>query len=297
MALDRLECDRMFVAVVESGSFAAAARRMAVSSGQASKLVSRLEQELGVQLLKRTTRALALSEAGQAYFARIRLLLTERDALDDAMRDLASAPGGRLRLTAPLSFGQMRLLPFLLDFLRAYPDISLDVDLSDNLRHLVDDGFDLAVRVGNPADSSLVARKLCDVRVVLVAAPAYLDAEGTPLHPAELARHRCIIDSNFRDPNGWRFRSTESGAQALVPVSGSLRISNGEACLAAAEAGFGIALVPDFIAREAVERGSVRRLLPGWDDQALGVYAIYPPARHLAGKVRALVDYLAEALA
>ncbi|PZU47386.1 MAG: transcriptional regulator [Sphingomonas sp.] len=294
--MDRLDCDRMFVAVVETGSFAGAARRMGASSGQASKLVSALERELGVQLLKRTTRALAVTEVGQAYFERMKLLLDELESLDNSVRNLASAPGGRLRLTAPLSFGQLRLVPLLLEFMGAYPDIQLDVDLSDNLRQLVDDGFDLAIRVGNPADSSLIARKLCDVRVMPVAAPAYLEAHGVPQHPDELSGHSCIIDSNFRDPNSWRFRSAESGLPLTVAVSGTFRISNGEACLAAAEAGLGVALVPDFIAHDALQRGSVRRLLEGWDDRPFGVYAIYPPARHLARKVRALVDYLADAL-
>ena len=286
----------MFVAVVETGSFAGAARRMGVSSGQASKLVSALERELGVQLLKRTTRALAVTEVGQAYFERMKLLLDELESLDNSVRNLASAPGGRLRLTAPLSFGQLRLVPLLLEFMGAYPDIQLDVDLSDNLRQLVDDGFDLAIRVGNPADSSLIARKLCDVRVMPVAAPAYLARHGVLEHPDQLLQHTCIIDSNFRDPTSWRFRSAESGQTLTVAVSGTFRISNGEACLAAAEAGLGVALVPDFIAHDALQRGSVRRLLEGWDDRPFGVYAIYPPARHLARKVRALVDYLADAL-
>ncbi len=291
--MDRLDCDRMLIAVLDSGSFAGAARRLGVSPGQASKLVSKLEADLGVQLLKRTTRALSPTEVGQAYYERVRLLVEEFDALDASVRNASGAPAGRLRLTAPLSFGEIQLMPLLLAFAEAYPDIQLDVNLSDRLMNLVDEGFDMAVRVGKPSDSSLIARKLCDARVDVVAAPAYLARRGEPMRPEELAGHECIIDDNFRDPLNWRFRPLPPRSEVTVGVAGRLRFSNGEACLAAAEAGFGIARVPSFIADASLREGRVRRIMRDSDGTSLGIYALYPPARHLALKVRTLVDFLA----
>ncbi len=293
-ALDRLDCDRMFVAVLDTGSFAAAAKRLGTSSGQASKLVSRLEALIGVQLLKRTTRALAPTEVGQAYYERSKALLEEFDTLDAAVRNASGAPAGRLRLTAPLSFGTIQLTPVLLAFAEAFPQIQIDVNFSDRVTNLVEEGFDAAVRIGQPADSSLMARRLCPARIVLVAAPSYLDRHGTPQAPDELAGHDCIIDTNFRDPLNWRFRDPAGGAQVSVTVSGRLRFSNGEACLAAAERGLGIARLPSFIAGARIREGRVRPVLAAAEEPALGVYALYPPAKHLALKVRALVDFLAD---
>lgn len=286
--MDRLDCDRMFVAVLDFGSFAEAAKRLGTSSGQASKLVSKLESDLGVQLLKRTTRALSPTEVGQAYYDRLKGLIEEFDALDASVRNASGAPAGRLRVTAPLSFGTIQLTPRLLDFACAFPDIQLDVGFSDRMVNLVEEGFDMAVRVGKPADSSLISRKLCDARIVLVAAPAYIAARGKPTTPAELVNHECIIDTNFRDPFDW---SLGEGAPP-VPVTGRIRFSNGEACLAAAEAGLGIARIPSFIAGSSIREGRLVPLLPDMDDRSHAIHAVYPPARHLALKVRVLVDFL-----
>ncbi|MCT4494033.1 LysR substrate-binding domain-containing protein [Bosea minatitlanensis] len=235
--MDRLDCDRMFVAVLDTGSFATAARRLGVSSGQASKLVSKLETDLSVQLLKRTTRALSPTEVGQAYYERMKALLEEFDTLDASVRNASGAPAGRLRLTAPMSFGTLQLAPVLLDFARAFPDIQLDVGFSDRVVNLIDEGFDVAVRIGNPVDSSLIARKLYDARIVVVAASSYLERYGEPLRADDLVRHDCIIDSNFRDPLNWRFAPASAAGSTVIAVSGRLRFSNGETCLAAARAG------------------------------------------------------------
>lgn len=291
--MDRLDCDRMFVAVLEAGSFAGGAQRLGTSPGQASKLVSKLEADLGVQLLKRTTRALSPTEVGQAYYERIRVLMEEFDALDASVRNASGAPAGRLRLTAPMSFGTVQLVPVLLDFARAFPEIQLDVSFSDRVVNLVEEGFDVAVRIGKPADSSLIARKLCDARIIVVAAPDYLARAGTPQRPEDLAAHACIIDANFRDSLNWRFGGERPGETSTVTVAGRLRFSNGEACLKAAEAGLGIARMPSFIAGQHLREGRVVRLLVDREEPALAVYALYPPARHLALRVRALVDFLA----
>ena len=181
--MQRLEAERMFVAVMETGSFARAAEKLKTSSGQASKLVSRLEEELGVRLLNRTTRAISATEVGQAYFERIREVIEELDQLGEAVRNRSGKPSGRLKLTAPQSFGAEQLAPALIDFARIYPDISLDVSFADRVVNLVDEGFDAAVRIGPPRDQNLVARRLCESRVVTVASQDYLEARGEPRRP------------------------------------------------------------------------------------------------------------------
>ncbi len=291
--MDRLDCDRMFVAVMETGSFTGAAERLGSSSGQASKLVSRLETELGVRLLNRTTRSISPTEAGTAYFERLRPLLDEYAYLDESLRDVSQAPRGRLRLTAPLSFGVIELVPALNDFALRYPEIELDVTFSDRVTNLVDEGFDMAIRIGRPADSSLIARKLCDVRIVVVGACAYVDRRGEPAVPDDLARHDCIIDTNFREPDRWPLRSP-TGDVLAVPVNGRMRYSNAEACLRAAEAGLGLACVPSFVAGPSIREGRVRRILQDYETTPFVIHALYPHSRHLAAKVRVLVDFLVE---
>lgn len=290
--MDRLECDRMFVAVMETGSFAAAALKLRTSSGQASKLVARLEQDLGVRLLNRTTRALAPTEVGQGYFQRIRTILDDLETLDSDVTSRGTTPRGRLKLTAPLTFGTLQLVPALNDFAALYPLIELDVSFSDRIVNLVDEGYDAAIRAGRVMDSSLIGRKLANMGTMVVASEAYLFTHSTPSHPRDLKDHSCIIDMNFRDPLQWRF--TENGAHYTVPLQGRLRYSNAEACLRAAEMGLGIANVPDFVGAASVASGHVRRILQGHEADAGGIWAIYPPGRHLAAKVRVLVDFLAE---
>lgn len=284
----------MYVAVMETGSFAKAAQRLDTSSGQASKLVSRLEEILGARLLNRTTRALSPTEAGQVYFERIRNLLDDFEALDESVRSNSGVASGRLRLTAPTSFGTLQLAPALIAFSQAFPGIELDVSFSDRVVNLVDEGFDAGVRIGNPADSTLIARKLCDARVVIVASPAYLAAHGAVTHPSEISARECILDTNFRDPSIWRFRDAASGETVSVPVRGRLRFSSADACLAAAEQGLGIAHVPSFRAGSQLREGRLIPLLREFEDKPLGVHVIYPPGRHLAIKVRVLVDFLVQ---
>lgn len=289
--MDRLTPERMFLAVVETGSFAAAATRLTASSGQASKLVARLETRLGVKLLNRTTRALSLTEAGQTYADRLRGLIDAQDDLEIEVRNAAVTLRGRLRLTAPLSFGTLRLAPLLADFAAAYPDIALDVSFSDRLANLVDAGIDAAIRVGNPADSSLTGRRLGQVRLLVVASHAYLAAHGDPADPADLSQRDCIIDTNFRDPHRWAF-----GDGPGVPVAGRLTFSDATACLAAAEAGLGIAYVPEFVATDSLAAGRVVRLLARHPAQVIAIHALCPGGRNLPAKVRVLVDFLVEAL-
>ena len=282
----------MFAAVMETGSFAEAARRLGTSSGQASKLVSRLEADLGVRLLNRTTRALSPTEVGQAYYERIRAVIEELDALGEAVKNRSGSVSGRLKLTAPLSFGTKQLVPALVDFATRFPEVSLEVGFSDRVVNLVDEGFDAAVRIGHQSDASTVVRKLCESRIVLAASPAYLAQHGTPATPQDLGRHDCVVDTNFKDRDTWHCRLDST--PVTVNVRGSSYLSNADACVAAAEAGLGITQVPSFVAGDAIHAGRLVPLLRGMEPPAVPVQAVYPPGRHLALKVRALVDFLAE---
>lgn len=282
----------MFVAVMEEGSFSAAASRMRVSSGQASKLIGRLEKTLGVQLLVRTTRALHPTEVGKAYFERVRHLLEEWEELDATVRSASDAPRGRLRMTVPITFGTRILSPLLCEFAAAHPAIGLDVAFSDRSASLVDEGFDLALRIGAPKDSGLIARRLARIRLVTAAAPDYLRQRGVPVTPAELSGHDCIIDMNFREPGVWRFRDPADQSAIAVGVAGRLSFANAEACAVAAEAGLGILHGPSFVSGPALAAGRLRRILPDCEPEPVDLMALYPAARHLAGKVRVLVDFL-----
>lgn len=293
--MDRLDCDRMFVMVLELGSFARAAQRLNTSHGQASRLISRLEKELGIQLFKRSTRSLAPTDVGLAYYERVKVLIDAFDALDADVRHTARDPSGKLRISAPVTFGTRQLTPVMVNFAREYPNIELDVSFSDRRVNIVEEGFDLALRIGNLEDSSLIARKLCDIHVTTVASPAYLAGAGTPEHWKSLSEFDCIVDTNFRDPNHWHFH--EDGRLIPFPVKGRLRFSNAEACLSAVVAGLGIARLPTFVAGDAIHRGEVVKLLTQWDTPPLGLYAIYPPSRHLAHKSRTFIDFLVGAFA
>ena len=182
-------------------------------------------------------------------------------------------------------------MPALVRFAEAYPKIRLDVAFSDRVVNLLDEGFDAAVRVGSPDDSSYIARKICPMRVIAVASPAYLARAGSPEQPEDLADHECIIDTNRREANVWRFRVAD-GSSVRVTVDGRLRFSNGEACLAAAEAGHGIAYAPTFLAGPRLREGALKLLLPAFEDERAGAFALYPASRHLAAKVRALIEFL-----
>lgn len=281
----------MFVAVMDAGSFTKAAAKLGTTSGQASKLVSRLEAEIGVRLLNRTTRAVAPTEAGRAYYQRLRRLLDEYDDLDLSVRNISQTPRGRLRITAPLTFGTLELAGALAEFAALYPAISLNVSFEDRIVNLVDEGYDVAVRVGKPADSTLIAKRLCDVRLVPVASEAYLRENGMPASPEDFTAHECILDTNFRDLNRWPFQEVD-GRMITVAVNGRLSFSNAEACLRAAEAGLGIAYLPGFVAHGAIRRGTLRPVL-AQHGAAYGIFALCPHSRQLAASVRALIDFLA----
>jgi DNA-binding transcriptional LysR family regulator len=258
-------------------------------------MITRLEDQLGVQLLMRTTRAVAPSDAGRAYYERIRDLLDELEALDASVRNASGAAAGRLRLSVPETFGITQLAPVLIAFATLYPDIQLDVRFSDRRVSLVDEGFDLAVRIGNPGDSSLMSRRLCDARIVTVASPSYLASKAAPQTPLELSGHDCIIDTNFDEPLVWSYRM--EGTQTSVGVKGRLRLSNAQACLVAAQSGHGVARLPTFVAGAALREGVLHTVLDGNEPAPLGVFALYPAGRVVTHKVRLLIDHLVSAFA
>ncbi|MEO1911288.1 MAG: LysR family transcriptional regulator [Paracoccus sp. (in: a-proteobacteria)] len=288
--MDRLAADRMFVQVVRMGGFSAAAARAGVSPGQASKLVSRLESHLGLRLLTRTTRAISLTPEGEAYLASIAAILDQLDDLDDSLRDAAANPSGLLRLTAPLTFGTVQLMPALNDFARAHPAVTLQVDFTDDIVSLAQQGVDLAIRAGQPRDSTLVGRKLAVMRIQVVAAPAYLAARGTPQQPEDLRGHAIITDLNFAQPDDWQFQ--DGSRRVTLSLPGRLRFSNAEACVSAAIAGLGVTRVPDFIAAPAIRDGALTQLFAPMTPQQVPIMAITPPGRHMPARVRLLVDFL-----
>ncbi|MFC3080061.1 LysR family transcriptional regulator [Phenylobacterium terrae] len=287
--MDRLDEVRLFVAVADARSFAAGARRLGVSSAQASKGIARLEDRLNTRLLNRTTRDVSLTDCGRAYLERARGLIDEFDALDASVREVRG-PQGLLKVTAPMSFGSTELECVILEFARAYPEVSLEVSLTDRVTNLVEEGYDVAVRITRLADSSLVARKLGEARIVTCAAPDYLQREGRPLDPSDLAHREAILDLNLADPTLWSFG--RGAGKTEVRVHGRLRLSNAEACLAAARYGFGIARAPAFAAAADLRAGRLSTLLCDYEPEPMPIYAVYPHARHLSPKVRVFVDHL-----
>ena len=288
--MDRLDEINAFIAVADARSFTQAARRLEVSSAQVSKLVARLENRLGARLLNRTTRDVSLTDTGRAFLERARVILDDFQSLESSVRE-EDGPRGLLRVSAPVTFGAAELTPALLDFAAAYPEVALDVCSSDRMVNLVEEGFDVAVRIGQLTDSSLVARKLAAVRMVTCAAPAYLARAGSPGALEDLGGFEAIIDTNVADPALWRFGV--EGRPHDVRVQGRLRFSGAQACVAAAVAGFGVARTPAFAAADDLRAGRLKALLCAFEPELIYVHAVYPHARHLAPKVRAFVDFLA----
>ena len=289
--MDRIDEINAFVAVADQRSFTRAARRLEVSSAQVSKLVARLENRLAARLLNRTTRDVSLTDTGRAFLERSRQVLEDFQSLESSVREQAG-PHGLLRISAPVTFGTAELTPALLEFAAAYPEVSLDVSSTDRMVNLVEEGFDVAVRIGQLGDSSLVARKLAGVRMVTCASPDYLARAGRPATIEDLAGHAAIIDTNIPDPALWRFGV--NGGPRDVRVEGRLRFTGAQACVAAARAGFGVTRTPAFAAAEDLRAGRLTSLLCGFEPELIHLHAVYPHGRHLAPKVRAFVDFLAK---
>ena len=275
-----------FVRVADTGSFARAAERMGLSKPVLSRRVARLEEHLGARLLTRTARGAQPTDIGQSYYARASAILADLEAAQEVVAEAVTQIAGPIRLSAPLSFGIAYLAPALADFARLHPEVELDIEFEDRNVDLVGGGYDLAVRIGNLADSSLIARRIAPVRKHVIASPAYLDAKGRPERPSDLAGHETLLYGNEQ----WRFRV---GARwETVRVAARMRTNNGEMLRAAAVAGLGICLLPSFIAAPAIEDGGVEVILRDFAIEEGALHAVMPPGRATTARVRALVDFL-----
>lgn len=286
-----LEQLQIFVHVVRDGGFTQAAQSLGVSKSFASRQVGALEDRLGARLLNRTTRKLTLTDVGAVFYETCRRVLDELAEAEASVTDLQTAPRGTLRVAAPMSFGVRYVAPEIATFLARHDELAIHLDLADRRVDLLDEGFDLAIRIGKLADSSLVARKLGVTDVLLVASTAYLDARGRPKVPDDLREHECLHYAYSASTQVWTL--TSEGDSVTVPVRGRVAANNGDAIAAAVRGGLGIAQLPDFLAAPLVREGGVEIVLPKWVD-TLGIWAIYPHNRHLSAKLRLFVDFLAE---
>lgn len=291
--MDRLALMEAFARVAEARSFSAAAQRLGASKSQISRQVAALEAELGVRLLQRTTRALTLTQAGEDYYQRVQRILSDIDQANAEISQSQASPRGRLRLSAPMSFGLLHLAPAIADFLAQYPEVEIDLSLNDRFVDLIDEGFDMAIRIARLDDSNLIARKLAPMRRVVCGSPDYFERHGRPKDPGDLKHHQCLCYSNLPVGEDWRFVDRD-GRHWPVEIAGRLRANNGEFLIEAALKGLGLACVPTFIAGRNLQAGRLVSVLNDYVAQGAAIHAIYPHARHLSPKVRALIDFLIE---
>lgn len=283
-----------FVAVVEAGSFVGAAQTTGLSKAAVSRHVGELEQRLAVRLLHRTTRRLSLTEEGRMFFERAKELLESIDEAESQLTQRAGEARGVIRVNGPLTFGALHLAPLWGPFADANPKVSLDITLSDRVVDVVDEGYDLAIRITAIPDSTLVTRKLASTRMVLCASPAYLKRRGTPVHPQELAQHAVISYTYWSTRDVWHFTGAEGPVD--VRIASRIHTNNGDTCRRAALAHHGIILQPDFIVGEDLRRGDLVEIMPAYRSIEVGIYAVYPSRKNLPLKTRRLIDFLAEAL-
>jgi len=292
--MDRFQAMHVFATVVDAGSFVAASETLGLSKAAVSRHVAELERRLGVRLLHRTTRRLSLTAEGETFHVRCKAVLAEVDEAEAEITAGAGEARGTLRVNVPFSYGQLHLAPLWPRFMARHPALTLEVTLSDRVVDLVDEGFDLAVRIAQLPASTLISRRLARTRLLLCASPGYLAARGEPRAPADIAQHDCITYSLFSGGDHWHFEGPHGPAG--VKVHGRLRSNNGDTCVQAALQDQGLILQPSFLVDPHLRRGALVALMPDWRAIELGVYAVYPTRRHVAPKVRLLIDFLAQAL-
>lgn len=289
--MDRLGEMEMFAAVAEQGSFTAAARRLGVSTSAVSKYVIALEDRLGVRLLNRTTRRLSLTEAGRDFREWCERIAADVSEAELSVTSLQTEPRGVLRVNAPMSFGQLHLGPVLSDFLNRYPHVHVDMTMTDRRIDIVEEGYDIAIRIGALADSSLVTRTLAPSRRVVCAAPAYLARHGAPHAPDALAGHNCLRHGPMRGGEDWQFTGPQG--DVTVRATGTLAVNNGDMLRLAALAGAGLTYLPTFIVGPDLAEGRLRAVLRDYESRPQPISALYAAGRPVAAKVRAFIDHLA----
>jgi DNA-binding transcriptional LysR family regulator len=294
--LPDFEALAIFAKVVELRSFAAAAGELALSKATVSKAVSRLEERLGARLFNRTSRRLALTDAGQRLSERAARLLTDGEAAESEVQAQSATPRGLVRFAVPMTFGVKVVAPLLPEFLKAYPEVAIDLHLSDATVDLIGDGFDAGLRIARLPDSSLIARRLCPMPRYTVAAPSYLKRHGRPTHPMSLADHKCFGYAYLSNPNVWHYTNA-AGEEVSVRPAGPLRVNNGEALLPAVLAGLGIADLPEFIVGDAVASGKVEVILKGWKQPEGAVHLVTPPGGPRPARVEVLAEFLVQQFA
>lgn len=292
--MDRLRALEVFVAVVARGGFARAADALDTSPANVTRYVAELETHLGTRLLHRTSRRVSLTEAGEAYYERARTILDEMAEAEAAATASASGARGRLRINAPLVFGARHLAPLWPRFMALHPEVELDIALTDRIVDLVEEGYDLGIRISRGGSQHYVSRKLATSRNIVCASPAYIARYGAPGVPADLAGHRCVVYGYAPEPETWTFLGADGG-EARVRVGIRLRTNSGDTARAVALAGEAITWQPDFLIGGDVRAGTLVPLLPGWRLPDIDILALYPSRRHLSAKVRLMVDFLAAA--
>ncbi len=280
-----------FVGVVDAGSFSAAARALGVSKSHVSKQIGRLEERLGARLLQRTTRRVALTEVGQAFYERCARILDDLQEAELAVSRMQTTPTGTLRVTAPFSFGLEYVAPAVTDFLSAHSKLSVDLDYADRYVDIIGEGYDLAVRIGRLRDSTLIARKLAPMVPFVCGSPDYFARHGVPRTPEDLRQHACLLYTLQAGGSSWTFESPE-GDEVSIRVEGRVQSNNGDALLSAARAGLGLAVLPDFIVYRDIREGRLQIALPEWINRSSAIWLIYPHNRHLSAKVRLFVDFM-----
>ena len=282
----------VFAKVVEARSFTAAAAELGMSKSAVSKQITRLEDRLGARLLNRTTRRLSLTETGAAFYDRCARVVAEAQQAELAVTRLQSEPHGTLRVNAPMTFGHLHIAPAIPDFLARYPEVRVDMTMNDRFVDLIDEGFDVAIRIARLTDSSLIARRLAPDRRILCGAPAYFAKHGEPRTPDDLAAHNCLSYAYVSDTDQWQFIDGE-GTRS-ISVRGNLRANNGDAIRQALLAGLGVAVLPSFIVGPDIQAGRFKEVLRDYLPNRVSVYAVYPHSCHLTAKVRVFVDFLAD---
>lgn len=291
--MDSLSDIAVFVHVVQSGSFTAAADKLGLSKSVVSKYVTRLEDRLGARLLNRTTRRLSLTEAGQVFFGRSQRALGEIEEAEAEVSKIQGEPRGELRLNSPMSFGILHIAPLLPAFQARYPEVTVDMVLDDRTVNLVEEGFDLAIRIGDLPDSSLVARRLGACLHVVCATPEYFAQHGVPQSPADLSDHPALTYRYQDSPSEWRFIDSD-GSFLQVPINSRLQMNNSLALREALLNGAGVTLTPTFVVGQDIRAGKLKAVLLDYRLIELSIYAVYPQRKHLSPKVRAFIDFLAE---